>query len=257
MLKNILLLLALVIALAVLFGVVGRSAVEAPFVPPQHSAHFYDTPDIPIDRIEIVVLYFVPNDRAHEAIRNWREVLAGYLVKLSMFHALSFRGTSELSYVFFPEVIVGNADSKAYEITSPSHTDPVSIEPISREISARVLDPSGDLWRYGQSLGVAKGRRIYLIMFEGEGAAGSGDVALISRAYLTNKAYAPYAATFLAHEFYHTLGIPDAYQSSSYVFDDAQQTQIGLLRSQDIMGRVRVPLEYTHLDRETLSHLGL
>lgn len=255
--KNIVLIFSLIAVLVLLYSVIGQSAVAKPYVSTVSTPHYYGKPDIPIDRIEIVGLYFVPKDHETSAIGNWQEVLRTQLEKLKAFHDVQFLGKSSITYTFLPDVVIGQEKASVYEVPSVSHTDPQSIEPIAREISARLLDPAGDLWPFEKDHPTTGARRVYLIMFEGGGAAGSGDVALVSRSYLTDKAYAPFAATFLAHEFYHTLGIPDAYQSSSYVFEDAQQTQVGLLESEDIMGRVRVPIEYTYLDRESLNAMGI
>lgn len=256
--KNIILILSLAVVL-VLLSFVGTAATVPGYKSSARTPHYYDKANIPIAHIEIVALYFVPKDRTGSAIADWKEALGAQLERLKAFHALQFRGTSSITYAFMPDAIIGQDTGSVYDAaSSPGHTDPQSLAPITRELSARLFDPMGDLASYMKEHPVAPGtRRVYLIVYEGDSAAGSGEVALVSRAFLTDKAYAPYTATFIAHEFYHTLGIPDHYQSSSYVFQDAQQTQVALLESGDIMGRVRVPLDYTYLDRETLHHMGL
>ena len=255
--KNIVLIFALITALFLLYSVVGRTPTATGYLQNTSTPHYYGKATVPIDRIEIVGLYFVPKDRTNSAISDWKEVFSAQFEKLKAFHEVQFLGRSSITYTFLPDIVVGQEKAGVYEVVTASHTDPLSIEPIAREISARLLDPAGDLWLFGKEHPATGARRVYLIMFEGDGAAGNGDVALISRAFLTDTAYAPFATTFMAHEFYHTLGLPDAYQSSSYVFQDAQQTQVGLLESEDIMGRVRVPIEYTYLDRESLSAMGI
>lgn len=250
----------LAISLAGLTFFVGvlRVAPIAPLTPSK--AHLYGNPDAPIENISLLVLYFVPKDRAERAINNWEEVIEPHLKELQEFHNLQLSGKSKISYEFYPEIIVGEKKGGEYEIKILNHSDPEAIIPVTEEISRRVLSSVGDLYlnNLNQEKDMSGGaRQVYLVVFEGEGGAGNGDTSLISRAYLTDNGYKPFGTTFLAHEFYHTLGLPDNYQQSFYVYGDSQKIPISVLASEDIMGRVRIPIRNSYIDRETLKKMGI
>jgi len=87
---------------------------------------------------------------------------------------------------------------------------------------------------------------VLYILYEGVGASGTDGVALLSRQFLSDPQYADQNNSFFAHEFYHTVGIPDAYGENSHAY------------SSDLMGLGRfLPLAHTYLDRATLKELGL
>jgi len=218
--------------------------------------HIYEKEDMPIDKISILVYYFIPKDRLDDSINNWKAVTDPHLQDLLKFHEVQFFGTSKISYDFFPQPIVGEKTGAEYETNISEHYGSGEMSSIIEEMTKRVLSEGGDYYDPKDTSG-ERGRRVYLVVFEGEGAAGSGDFGLISRSYLTLSAYQTFSSTFLAHEFYHTLGLPDNYDESSYVFGDSQQVSMLNLTSKDIMGYVRVPIESTYIERETLQKMGL
>ena len=204
--------------------------------------HVYGNPARSLQRVHVVVWYIVPQDNKESQIENWVDVAARNLEKLQAFHENQFQGRSQVTYEISPE--------------------PVQSSP------QKILEGTAVLGALRQELrdkGFALGNdapdeyRVFLVLYEGdEKATGSEkDFVLISRVLLTDESYQPFHATFLAHEFYHTLGIPDRYEEAVKEFSDGQQTQVGILSSGDLMGRVRVPLEQTYLARETLQNLGL
>ena len=86
-----------------------------------------------------------------------------------------------------------------------------------------------------------------MVMYEGVGASGGGDIALVSRVFLSDPAYQTYGNTFWVHEFYHTLGLLDGYD-----------IETGISTTEDIMGLGRFQtLSHTYLSAASLAQLGL
>lgn len=221
--------------LGAIYFFVGASTVYETnsFVP--SIPHLYGDPARSLERIHVVVWYVVPQDNRESQITNWREVVKENLEKLQFFHENQFQGRSHITYEIFQEPIFVSQEGL------------LEVQQELKERGFVFLADAPDEYR------------VFLLLYEGdEEATGSEkDFVLISRALLTDKSYRPFHATFLAHEFYHALGIPDQYRESQKVFPDGQQTIVGILSSGDIMGRVRVPLEQTYLGRETLQTMGL
>jgi hypothetical protein len=247
----------LIVALAGLTFFVGVSRVEPITEMKQSRAHLYGKPDVSIENVSLLVLYFVPKDRTERAMIGWKEVIESHLKELQEFHNAQFSGKSKISYEFYPEIIIGENIGKEYEVNILNHSNPEAIIPVTEEVSRRVLSASGDLYLAKEKETAGGARQVYLAVFEGEGGAGNGNMSLISRAYLTENGYEPFGTTFLAHEFYHTLGLPDNYQQSFYVYGDSQKISISVLTAEDIMGRVRVPIKNSYIDREILKKMGI
>lgn len=218
--------------------------------------HMYGNENISIKKINITVFYFIPKDALAKKQDTWKEITEQHLKNLSAFHALSFNNTSKISYQFFPEPIIGEKTSADYESLF-EHGDHDALMPVKDEITKRVFAPKGDLHTVLPENKESDERKVYLIVFEGNGAAGNDDFCLISRSYLTDPLYIDDGSTFLAHEFYHTLGLPDNYETSMYVYKDNAQIPISLLTKKDIMGQVNIPLPYTYIDTATLKKMGL
>lgn len=215
--------------------------------------HLYDATSTSIGKIKLTVFYFIPKDTLSKKQDSWKEITEPHLKKLIEFHNLQLRGRSEITYEFSPTVIIGNKNSKEYESLF-EHDDHQSLVPVEEEIRSRVFEPTGDL--YIVKTEDASVYQVYLVIFEGNGAAGNDRFSLISRSYLTDPMYKEDSSTFLAHEFYHTLGLPDNYKTAAYVYKDNQQTNVSILTKKDIMGQVNIPLQYSYIDGETLKHLG-
>lgn len=224
--------------LAMIYFFVGVPRVYQGDSPRSPTPHVYGNPLRSLERIHVAVWYMVPQENVESAIGDWKEVVQRNLVKLQTFHESQFQGRSHITYEIFPEptiisqngILEGNLAGGGLR---------------------HELEEQGLMLR-NEEVGEY---RVFLVLYEGDEKAtrSENDVVLISRTLLTDESYRPFHATFLAHEFYHALGIPDRYGEAV----DGQQTAVGILSSGDIMGRVRVPLEQTYLARETLQTMGL
>ena len=212
------------------------------------SPHLYGSPETSIKEISLVVIYLVPANK--KPFLGWEAYVKSRIADLEQFHESQFLGLSHLTTTYISSPVFGSKESTAYEIDAAHHTDATALEPVQEELArlnAAAAVPAAPPGAY----------RAYLVILEGAGAAGSGDMAVISRSYLTDPINGSFASTMLAHEFYHTLGIPDGYDTSSHVYQDNQKDVVAVLTSDDIMGRVRVPLVYAYLDQGTKTAMGL
>lgn len=218
--------------------------------------HFYNNDQVSIEKIKITVFYFIPKDALTKKQDNWKEITEKHLRNLIDFHTVIFENTSKITYEFFPEIITGEKTTKEYESLFENNENDALI-PVQEEITKRVLTPDGNLYNLKDKPKGNTTRNVYLVIFEGNGAAGNGNFALVSRAYLTDKAYEEIGSTFLAHEFYHTLGLPDNYIILPRVYSDTEQTKVSYPTYKDIMGIVTIPLPYTYIDEDSLKKMGL
>jgi len=209
--------------------------------------YVYGNPGQSIEDIEIVALYFVPKDRQDAQISGWFELLLGSLQELQKFHELQFLGRSQIGYRIYPEPVIGEEGHATYDIPDLDHANPERLSALQREVAARI----------DKNTTTGNAYRVFVVMYEGIGATGADQIALLSRVFFTEEKYQPLTDTFLAHEFYHALSVPDHYQRSAKVFDDGQLVSVEILSSEDLMGRVRVPLEKTYLDKSTRKQMGL
>lgn len=228
--------------LAAIYFFVGVPKVYETNSLPSLIPHVYGDPARSLLRVHVVVWYVVPQDNKESQITNWKEVVTENFEKLQAFHEDQFQRRSRITYEITPEPIQ-SSQKRILEGTTV-------LAALRQELKERGLVFGND---------ASDEYRVFLVLYEGdEKATGSEkDFVLIARVLLTDESYRPFHATFLAHEFYHALGIPDRYGESIKVFPDGQQTIVGILSSGDIMGRVRVPLEQTYLARETLQTMGL
>ena len=216
---------------------------ETPEMPELH--HYQDT--APIGEIAISAFYFVPKNKQNRLILSWRELLQKNLNKLAEFHNLQFQGRSRINYQIYPNPIIGQGDNLAYDTDVTQHGNPEALRRIAGELEERVFGPRGDLRRTDFIQHNGRSYQVLVILYEGVGASGSDNVALLSRTFLTDSEYSDFGPTFLAHEFYHTLGIPDGYELPT-----------SIATNEDIMGigRARL-LEKTYISRSTLRAMGL
>ncbi|MCF7843684.1 hypothetical protein K9M47_02170 [Candidatus Gracilibacteria bacterium] len=218
--------------------------------------HMYDNEERSIETINLSIMYFVPKDRTDRIKDNWQEAAIYKLKELQDFHQTQFRGTSIIDYKLLNEIVIGEKNAKEYEDYF-GYDDKDSLVPVKNEITKRILTLDGDL--YNKSISEIKPgeRKVYLVIFEGVGAAGNENFSLISRSYLTDSMHKDNGSTFLAHEFYHTLGLPDNYKTSMKVYEDNQQEKISIPTKLDIMGQVNIPIFDTYIDNEILNKMGL
>lgn len=243
--------------------------------------HLYDNPERGIDKIRVFGFYFVPKNKNDSIISDWRNLLESNLTKLKKFHSAQTRGLSEIEYLIYPEPVLGVEDNKFYDTQNTDRGNPQALLNTVEELEQRVFDKNGDLFReeFASSGDVAY--PVMFVMYEGVGAVGGvirrekeesknktvkhldvdesllfevevssvDGFSLLSSAFLTRSEFKAIGASIMAHEFYHTLGLPDAYEvpgSFEVVFSD------------DITGAGRKrPLERTYLNRNSLEKLGL
>lgn len=249
--------LFLVASLLFLALFVGVRKVEPRPVLREARPHLYNDESLSIEKIQITVFYFVPKDALSMKDNSWQKGTEEYLKKLQNFHLTQFENTSKISYTFFPEIIEGILTTREYEGLFDGKNNDALI-PIKDEIISRVYNEKGELFYSTMQKGRdSKTRNSYMVIFEGKGAAGNDDFALVSRSYVTDDSYKEIGPTFFAHEFYHTLGLVDNYQTSMYAYKNGEQTTISLITSKDIMGQVNVPLTTTYIDSEALRKMGL
>ena len=228
--------------LAAIYFFVGVPKVYETNPLPSSTPHVYGDPARSLESVHVVAWYVVPQDNRESQITNWKEVVKENLEKLRAFHENQFQGRSHMTYEISPEPIISSKERIG--------EGAAVFKALRQELQELGLALANDaLHEY----------RVFLVLYEGdEKATGSEkDFALISRVLLTDESFRPFHATFLAHEFYHALGVPDRYGEAQKVFPDGQQTIVGILSSGDVMGRVRVPIEQTYLERETLQTMGL
>lgn len=243
--------------------------------------HVYENPERSIEEIKIVAAYFVPRNKSEEKNDNWQIVLQRTLLKLQEFHVLQFQGKSRVAFEIYPEPIIGLKDSIEYDTEITQGGNPRALLKVAEELEDRVFGADGDLFR--KNFGKFGGNvyPVLAIMYEGVGASGGviyeseleaeSDIArevnvpesliyivdvtsvdgffLLNRVFLDDPEYREKGESIFTHEFYHTLGVPDAYEVPG-----VYETPV----SQDIMGAGRFrPIEKTYLDKNTLHKFGL
>jgi len=215
--------------------------------PPPTEPHFYRNPKISIAKVDILAFYFVPKNRVDSSLKNWQEILERNLKKLREFHSLQLQEKSRLVYRLYPKLVIGKEDNFAYDTDITQHGNPEGLRRVARELDARVFEKSGDIYDAGLIKTDSDSYQVLVIMYEGVGASGSDNVTFISSKFLTNEDYSDVSSSLFAHEFYHTLGLPDGYDLDS-----------GIPITRDLMGSGRnKPLEKTYLESEFLKELGL
>lgn len=286
MIKYIIVVLVLIFAaLAFMYVTTNSPSVYQETISFAVNPHIYNNPDRSIKDIKIVVFYFIPKDRITLQVADWKEILESRLKELASFHLLQLRGTSRIHYDIYPEPVIGFKEAAQYDTNITEGGNPQALLHVAKEIDTRVFDPAGDLYRQDFSITRKDGYPVLLILYEGVGASGgiiydseSGSVSevaqklglsesiihpveiktvdgflLLNRKYITDKQDVGAGTTILAHEFYHTLGVPDGYEE---IEEDGIQTAVST--SNDIMGIGRIyPIDKAYLSSEFLKGLGL
>ena len=219
-------------------------SAEPVFVSP--SPHYYKNPQESIKKIFIGALYFVPKNKEKNLAPNFAEILEKNLSELKEFHRVQFQGRSAIAYEIFLSPVIGREENIVYDTDITQHGNPQALLNISDELRSRLLLSGGDIAWDSFVKKNDDAFKVLLVLYEGVGASGIREFALLSRQFLTDTQYANYASSFLAHEFYHTLGLPDGYgeDASPYMAD--------------LMGSGRfLPLSRAYLNRALLKDLGL
>ena len=215
-------------------------------IPVTRGVHYYHDPSRSLAHIHITAFYFVPNDKRQLTDENWRRQLGSAMDTLVDFHMVTFGGKSRISYNIYPSPIIGEEESISYNTAITERGNPEGLRNVSREIERRVLATGGDLYLPISSPPPGSYHVLY-IMYEGSGASGSENVAFINRSYLSLPRFADVGLSTFVHEFYHTIGLVDAYAETS-----------GWPLSQDIMGVGREgSLQYSYIEPAVLKKLGL
>jgi len=265
-------------ALALMYFWIGVPKVYRSASPALNQPHIYNNPGQSVKDIRIAAFYFVPENKAELQIDNWKQILEASLQELREFHSLQFQGLSSLSYEIYPEPVIGLGDNLSYDTEVTQRGNPRALINIAEELEVRIFRPEGDLFSPDFAKRSESTYPVLFIMYEGVGASGGviyeselesvSDIArelglqesvifkvnvesadgflLVNRDFLTGLQGSAGTSVF-AHEFYHTIGIPDGYDEETAV-----------AYAPDIMGLGRTkPLDKTYLSNETLSHLGL
>jgi hypothetical protein len=199
--------------------------------------------------VEVRAVYFVPRDRLNRLLPDWLSTIERTLDEVRAFHERQLKNTSRLTYRLYPEPVIGRDDAAAYDTAVTDGGNPEALRRISRELEERLFTPGGDRYRPAFVAASEDAYRPLLIIYEGVGASGAvGEpAALVSRLFLTQDEYRAVSPTLVAHELYHTFGLPDAYDAGH-----------GEPTGSDLMGQGRFrPIGRAFLDRASLTALGL
>lgn len=234
----------------------------------RHS-HVYRSPERTIDRIKLNIFYAVPQDKRGLLKTNWSESIAKDLEDIVKFHAVQFRGFSQLREKIYATPILLDHESSFYDSEKTDGGNPHALVAVSEEIEKRVFRSGGDL--YDADL-AARTEGEYVVMgivYEGVGASGgliydspltsASDIAAKigvseSLVHIVDVTSAEgfflvhsneLGASTIYHEFAHAIGIADHYEGGEDF-------------SEDIMGLGRQgAIRDTYIDRETLRDMGV
>ena len=200
--------------------------------------HYYKDASRSIADIRIKVFYAVPVNRVAFAYGDWKNLIEPVLKDSVIFHNLQFRGYSKINYELFPKPFVLENESIYYDTEDTNKGNPEGLRKITEEIERR----EADFLKTGPDEFLA-----ITIIYEGVGASGTDGASILSRTFLSNEQYEPFRSTLFYHEFGHTLGLPDMYDTDN-----------NSPFSNDIMGAGRrEPLDATYIDSELLKDMGI
>lgn len=238
--------------------------------------HLYKNPSRPIEEVVVFAFYFVPQDKTPDPDSNWYGLLERNLRALAEFHSFQFQNRSQIKYKIFPTSVIGKENAVSYDTDVTNRGNPRALISIASEIEQRVFDRNGDLFSPDFLQADLTTYPVMFILYEGVGAVGGvihesdmediSEIAkklglpesvifkvdvksvegffLLNRQFLIGK-YETIGASLLAHEFYHTLGIPDSYEGGSGAV------------TPDLMGFGRYqPIRQNFLEKQTLKELG-
>lgn len=248
MVKYLILLLAAIFAsLALIYFFAGVSLVRPDDLTAYSAPHLCGQSGVSLAEVNLAVFYFLPKNKTDLLLGNWQSVFEKPLKQLVEFHQLQFQGRSELKYHFYPRPIIGQEDNIFYDTTTTQYGNPQALRHIAPELEARVFTEGGNLYDADFIKAQSNPYQAMLVIYEGVGAAASENVILLSQAYLSEVKPLYYGTSILAHEFYHSLGLPEGYEIPS-----------SKPLVQDLMGLGRFePLERTYLSSQSLKDCGL
>lgn len=243
---------------------------DSSFPAPLLRIHYADNPSIPLSSVSIRAFYFVPQDQKGSLDPSWKELLSQALAELKEFYQFQLRETLTINYDIYPEPVIGLSDHRIYDGDNTSRGNPNALTAIHKELYTRAFTNGGDLFGNLPSPQEKNTHEVIAILYEGVGSSAmltveptennilpADDVVvlknderpafLVSRSFLAYASYAEFGKSIFAHEFGHTLGLPDGYDPTT-----SQPT------TDDLMGAGRFrPLTATYLSQETKKKLGL
>lgn len=207
--------------------------------------------------INIKAFYFIPNDKQTLLDGNWQAKLAKALSDLRQFYSFQLHQAVKITFEIYPQPIIGQHEALVYDGADTARGNPNALLSIREELLNR------------QSSFIETGQEDYgviAVLYEGVGSSATliknsrieaedtfiisddGPPAfLVSRYFLSDSAYKDYGTSIFAHEFGHTLGLPDAYNLTT-----------NQPLSDDIMGAGRFrPIQFSYLSMEAKKLLGL
>ncbi len=262
-------------SMAAIYFFVGTSKIYEEEFAEAGSPHIFGNPKRSIRAIKILTVYFIPKDKEGVINRDWRKMIEKNLTSLQKFHFLQFAGLSEIKYEIYPQPVIGFKESIEYDTETTQGGNPHALLNIAQELDYRIFIRDGDLFMKEFAEPKGDNYPVLAIVYEGVGAVGGivheseletrseiakeagvpeelihiVDIESVDGFFLNNIFFLANSSSVFAHEFYHTLGIPDAYDTPG-LYD--------IPLGQDIMGAGRFrQIERTYLEKNTLKELGV
>jgi hypothetical protein len=231
-----------------------RIATPVPIV------HYANRPELPITRIYITALYFIPADRTSLQKSQWKEALDAALVQGMRFYRQQLPGLPEATINIHPEPVIGKDEHLVYDSLQTDGGNPHALLAIRQELQKRF---NGYFVKPGPGE-----MRLVAVLYEGVGASATlmgpadgsafqGDAVmqtaeetpmfLVSSSYLLSPVYTDYGYTIFTHELGHMWGLSDHYDIAT-----------GHPESLDIMGAGRFRrLDVAFLDATAKASMGV
>jgi len=262
-------------SLAVTYFFVGASKIYMEEFAQASAPHIYADSEKSIGAIKIFAVYFVPRDKTEFTKEAWGKPIEAALEDLKKFHFLQLAGLSDIDYAIYPKPVIGLKEGIEYDTETTQGGNPRALLNISEELENRIFKPDGDLFMRAFVERKEGEYPVLAIIYEGVGAMGGivheseledkreiakeagvpeelihiVDIKSVDGFFLTNIFFLENKNSVFTHEFYHTLGIPDAYETPGF-YD--------IPLGKDVMGAGRFgPIEKTYIEKNTLQQLGI
>src|SRR3989338_1971870 len=177
--------------------------------------HYYDNPNVSLERVHIQAFYLVPRKSLNGYTLSWKEDFTGALEELKKFYESQFGNSSELTFSLLDIPVVAPNEFVDSLPTGLRRATLVDLEPIDKFIADNITKSSAPFYRKAFVDIPNNAYAVKVIFVEGVSAVGSEGMLLLSRNYITDPAIG-YGTSVLAHEFGHTLGMPDLYDYETY-----------------------------------------